>query len=512
MRAADLRSSPASPRQGLLPDLDRARVETIARTAMFIVLGVVAGVAGALSPLALVIGAAALASIWLIAWRGRPQRVFFKAIIALLIGYAFLGRGLAHVGIPPLYVGEVVLGLGVFATLVTVRTFPGGAVRLSILAFMAWGALQTIPYLGRDGINAVRDAVTWGYALFALIVSVSITARHFDRLLSLYRAWIPLYLLWVPALLIFSRLPTSNSADYAILGAKPGDMGVFLAGIAAFALLGLYSSPPKPRVPEAVMWLLWIPAAAMVAVYNRGGLLAMLAAGAVIFFLRLPQRWLAPIFFALLIAVSVVWIDPKMDIGQGRTLSVAQLVENITSIVSEGDSSALEGTKDFRLRWWGDIVNYTVDGPFFWTGKGFGVNLADDDGFQVYADHSLRAPHNGHFEILARMGVPGFILWILLNAAIGVGLLRAAARARSMGRTRWVAIDGWLFVAWAAALVNASFDPYLQGPHGGIWFWSIVGLAIVAIEASKKLDEEPVPAPETRSRPPHVAGRLPRPA
>jgi O-antigen ligase/polysaccharide polymerase Wzy-like membrane protein len=516
MRAADLRSSPARLRRGPLFDLDRARLETIARTAMFIVLGVAAGVAGALSPLALVIGAAGLAFIWLIAWRSRPQRVFFRALIVLLIGYAFLGRGLAHVGVPPLYVGEVVLGLGVLATLVTVRTFPGGAVRLSIVAFMAWGALQTIPYLGRDGINAVRDAVTWGYALFALIVSVSITARHFDRILAIYRAWIPLYCLWVPALLIFSRLPLAESAgdDYAILGAKPGDMGVFLAGIAAFALLGLYSSPPKPRVPEAVMWILWLPAAAMVAIYNRGGLLAILTAGAVIFFLRLPQRWLAPIFFTLLIAVSVVWVDPKMDIGQGRTLSVAQLVENFTSIVSEGDSSALEGTKEFRLRWWGDIINYTINGPYFWTGKGFGVNLADDDGFQVYADHSLRAPHNGHIEILARTGVPGLILWILMNAAIGIGLLRAAARARSLGRTRWVAIDGWLFVCWAGALVNASFDPYLQGPHGGIWFWSLVGLAIVAIEASRKPDEEPLPAPapETRSRPPHVAGRLPRPA
>lgn len=513
MRAADLRSSPAEPRRGLLPDLDRARLETIARVAIFIVVGALAGVAGAINPWTLAVGAVALAAVWLVAWRSRPQRTFHRALIALLIGYAFLGRGLAHIGVPPLYVGEVVLGLGVLSTLISVRTFPGGPIRLLILAFMAWGALQTIPYIGRDGVNAFRDAVTWGYALFALIVSVSITARHFDQILGIYRAVIPFYCVWVPALLIFSRLPVTDAADYSILGAKPGDMGVLLAGVAAFALLGLYSSPPKPRVPEAVMWLLWLPAAAMVAIYNRGGLLAMLTAGAVIFFLRLPQRWLAPIFFTLLIAVSVVWIDPKMDIGQGRTLSVAQLVENVTSIVSSGDSSALEGTKEFRLRWWSDIVNYTVNGPYFWTGKGFGINLADDDGFQVYADHSLRAPHNGHFEILARMGVPGLILWILMNAAIGVGLLSAAARARGLGRTRWVAIDGWLFVAWAAALVNASFDPYLQGPHGGIWFWSMVGLAIVAIDASTNPEDVPDPAPPPEpARAPQPAGRLPRPA
>ena len=27
--------------------------------------------------------------------------------------------------------------------------------------------------------------------------------------------------------------------------------------------------------------------------------------------------------------------------------------------------------------------DYTVFGDYFWTGKGFGINLADDDGFQT---------------------------------------------------------------------------------------------------------------------------------
>jgi hypothetical protein len=512
MRAADQRSSPVRSRRGSLPDLDRVRLETIARLAIFVSLGAVAGIAGVLNPLSLVVGAVLVVVISLFASRGRPQRVFHRALIALLIGYALMGRGLAHVGIPPLYVGEVVLGLGVLAVIFSVRKFPAGPIRLAIVAFMAWGALQTIPYIARDGVNAFRDAVTWGYALFALIVSVSITARHFERIMSLYRTWIPIYCLWVPLTLILSRLPAVPGSEDSIVSPKPGDMGVFLAGIAAFALLGLYSAAPKPRVPEAIMWLLWLPAAAVVGIYNRGGMIAILTAGAAVLFLRLPRRWLPPIFSSLLIAIVLLWTNPQLDIGQGRTLSVAQLVDNFTSVVTETDSPALEGTKEFRLRWWGDIINYTINGPYFWTGKGFGVNLADDDGFQLYADHSLRAPHNGHIEILARAGVPGLLLWILMNAAIGIGLLRAAARARAMGRTRWVAIDGWLFVAWAAALVNTSFDPYLQGPHGGVWFWSLVGLAIIAIEASTQGDNEP-PAPAMAPpEPPQPAGRLPRPA
>ena len=215
----------------------------------------------------------------------------------------------------------------------------------------------------------------------------------------------------------------------------------------------------------------------------------------------------------LLIGLVLIWADPKIQLSQAvRPISVSQFVDNITSIVTDTESGALEGTKEFRLRWWGDIIDYTINGQYFWTGKGFGINLADDDGFQVYDDHSLRAPHNGHFEILARAGVPGLALWILMNAALGLGLLRAAARARSMGRDRWVAIDGWLFVAWAAALVNASFDPSLQGPHAGIWFWSMVGLAIVAIDASTRPEELAAAATDTPlQRPPRHVPRVARP-
>ena len=45
--------------------------------------------------------------------------------------------------------------------------------------------------------------------------------------------------------------------------------------------------------------------------------------------------------------------------------------------------------KNGRLDWWKEIVTYTINGKYFWTGKGFGVNLADDDGFQVLSSGTL---------------------------------------------------------------------------------------------------------------------------
>ena len=39
----------------------------------------------------------------------RMPRVFISALGALLVGYAFFGRSFAYLGVPPLYMGEIVL-------------------------------------------------------------------------------------------------------------------------------------------------------------------------------------------------------------------------------------------------------------------------------------------------------------------------------------------------------------------------------------------------------------------
>ena len=141
-----------------------------------------------------------------------------------------------------------------------------------------------------------------------------------------------------------------------------------------------------------------------------------------------------------------------------------------------------KGTKQFRLAWWTKIVDYTFFGPYFWTGKGFGVNLGADDGFQP-ADNTIlvRAPHNSHLSALARMGVPGFVIWVLLQGAFAIGLLRSTLTHRRLGDRKVAAVGAWILVYWTAMMVNTSFDPYLEGPQGGIWFWTLFGLGLVIV-------------------------------
>jgi hypothetical protein len=69
----------------------------------------------------------------------------------------------------------------------------------------------------------------------------------------------------------------------------------------------------------------------------------------------------------------------------------------------------------------------------------------------------------------------------------------AARRAR---RPFWLRVQAWLFIYWLAAMINLSFDPYLEGPHGGIWFWSLMGLGLAATRVWRTREAEPATEPD----------------
>jgi O-antigen ligase len=215
---------------------------------------------------------------------------------------------------------------------------------------------------------------------------------------------------------------------------------VHLGGAAVFLLLGLHQvsmRPSKTRssLKEWVWWMAWLAGYLVVATGNRGGLLAALIAILVVLLLRPLSEWgkvgLKVVLIGSLLTVVFFALDLDIDLrGTSRKISPQQILANLQSITGSGPQEQLEGTKTWRLIWWNDIIDYTLFGEYFWTGKGFGINLADDDGFQVSTGAPLRSPHNGHLTVLARTGIPGLILWTLLQGTFAVSLLRAYFHAR----------------------------------------------------------------------------------
>lgn len=409
-------------------------------------------------------------------------------LAAVLAGYAFLGKGFAYVGLAPVFIGELALAAGLLALVLAGglgRAFRSSGTWLIGLLGL-WGLWRTIPYLGVHGIDAFRDAVLFGYGAFAILVFVRVKDPLIvRRVLRGFSALAPLYLIWLPLaavlMVAFSDALPEIAPGVTIPYLKFGDLAVHLAGVGAFFGLGL---APSGSFLARRIWLssgLLAMGSGLIASQSRGGLLSVLVAFAVVMAARPANRlWrILPVAcagIALALAIGV-----GMDSGRkDRMLSLGQAVTNVESLIGVRHASGgnLSGTANWRLQWWEKIVDYTVFGPYFWQGRGFGANLASIDGFVVDVDESLRSPHNGHLSFLARAGVPGLVLWLGLIGWLGFSLLKRSIALRAVGEDAWSRVFIFVLAYGCAFLVNASFDVFLEGPQGGIFFWSLVGFAM----------------------------------
>ena len=401
----------------------------------------------------------------------------------VLTGYSLFSRGFAYVGVPPLFIGELTLGVGLVVLARAGRLGPlfQRPTAWLLVGLLGMAVARTLPFLGTYGLDAPRDAMQIGYGVYALIVGGLLVARpqRLVQLLTLYRRYVVIVLSVIWAVYLAYKIGESSlpkipwAPQATIFEAKGGDIMVQLCGITLFLVLGLGNRTPL------VMFALAMNAGIIV-VSNRGGMVAYVLGCALGWMLRPPEARSGRLVYAFLVFVALgLVIGPTVKInGGGRDISVEQIWVNVKSVFGQGGEH-LDGTKKWRLEWWEKIYDYTVRGEHFWAGKGFGINLAKEDGFDVVKE--LRSPHNGHMTVLARMGVPGAALWVLLQIAWGLSVLRQWLVARAHERHRWMAVFGVLSAYWLAFLLNAAFDVYLEGPMGGIWYWTVFGVGMAAV-------------------------------
>ena len=420
---------------------------------------------------------------------GRAGDRYLLALGACLLGYALLGRAFAYVGVPPVFIGEVLLAVGLA---LTVRLH--GLNRLGrvgpfwvLLALQVLTVVRSVPYVGEYGLDVARDAMLFGYGFYAYVVFLLVTERP-ERLRALvlrYRtfATVMVALVWLPYLayrINETWIPLVPGQDNVrLVEAKGGDLMVHLSGIGAFLLLGLRRQTWPITLGLAVT-------AILVMISNRGGMIAFVLALGLAVALRPRGASGARMAFALVaVVVAGIVAVPVMESvrisGNSRALTVEQIWDNVKSVVGQSDSNTLETTKTWRLAWWKKIIDDTALGDKFWTGRGFGLNFADYDGFAVDDEGSLRSPHNATMTVLGRLGVPGLVLWLVLHAWWVFLMLRAWFAARVARRDTWASVFAFALCLWVALVVNSSFEVYFEGPMGGIWLWTVVGAGLAAV-------------------------------
>ena len=366
---------------------------------------------------------------------GGSCAVFLVALGVLLVAYAFLGRGIAHVGIGPalrrraragprrarpLFVASRRARLGaVHVAAVRVHGLgrsPHGAVHQDRTASTPCATPRPGPTASSPSPSRSRSARDCSPSWCAPTAASPSAARDVGP------RWPP-----CSTTVFGTMLPTAarvRCAPHLLQGRRRGRPPGRHGRVRAARPLRLGRTRARPSMKSCCGSSGW-PASPWCGDQpgrHGGGVDGRLRRA-----LRAPPtRWLVPLALAPhRCSARRGWSTRRSTSGSSAPLGRPAGPERDQHLHRANGTTQTEATKEWRLAWWGTIIGYTIDGPYFWTGKGYGINLADSGRLPGRADASCAAPHSTTFEVLARSGVPGLIAWVLLQAAFAHAMLLA---------------------------------------------------------------------------------------
>jgi hypothetical protein len=330
-------------------------------------------------------------------------------------------------------------------------------------------------FLKYNHLNVIRDAFVFEYALFAIIIFFfkEDKAYVWQKFIKLYR-WAPLILLLNTLIFYYVIL---NLPPIEIFGGQPlflyknGDKSLHLLISTILMILFTDQYSRNWLILNTVLILINL---LILLAFTRSGSLAYIAGIFCFFFfsksslitenLRKILKYIPVLLIIVFGVFTVIEIDGD---AQGRTISLSQITDNFSSIVSSDIDGSLTDNKVWRLVWWVKLLNESFTIEHFFIGKGLGMSLAGNDLTSV--DENLRSPHNFHLTIIARFGYLIFFIWVYWLYLLFKPLFKKQLSGKILGLTSIL----------MAFIINGSFDVFFEGPMGAFPFWTLVGLLLV---------------------------------
>ncbi len=421
-------------------------------------------------------------------------RMLTAAMAVVLTGYLLLDRTFAWLHIPgtPIFVGEIVLVFGLYVIIQTPHL--GRLIRVSrpiqfLLLFMLWGFASAFDGLSDWGlVDTLRDSALWYYGGFALVGSVLLLYKPelWDEMADRATRAMPLFFIFMVVRFSLSNIDVGlfvPDSSVKITAHKTSNVGVNVAIALVFLIIVIGpSASDRIRKRTTTFTLIGLLLIVAVGTQNRGGFIAAFIVLTAVFFMSRHARpaMLGVLAVGVLVAILAAALDVRVSLAR-RELSVEQILENVQSVTEETTTgSRFDNTTQWRLSFWTIVLDEISENDRYIAGFGFGDNLALRFGFEN-PDESvpLRNPHNSHLSVLARMGFVGLALWIGLFWSWYSSLIRARRHFTELGEERRAALAMWLMLSMTAILVNAFFDPTLEGPQVGVLMWTLFGMGAV---------------------------------
>jgi MYXO-CTERM domain-containing protein len=446
----------------------------------------------------------------------RPRYfIWFTPALGLLLGgYLFFSKSFAYVHLPgtPLFIGEGVLCLG----LVEAARIPSpwryllrtASVLRLVGVFVLLCAVRFAFDVPTYRLDAVRDSSIWYYAAFSFLTAAAVVSEpsFVPRLVGWYGRALPAFLVWAPIAVVLSQVNALSDVrvpgtSAAINSFKPGDIAVQIAAGIGFLALGVDRATGRHRTTRAtvVLSVIGLMGLLVCGSQTRGGLVAGVST-LVICVAVLPAarrgRLALPVLSAMVAVVLVVLVFDLQVHVRGRDVSVQTVAANVVSIVQRDKDPELAGTVEWRQELWNRMRNDMLASGAWRTGLGFGPALGARYGVNGGpGEPPLRNVHNSHLGVFARVGAVGLTVWVLIWLTWGLQTVVRVRRWPGGVRDPECAVAAWTLAAVTGYLVNAYFDPSLEGPQADIWLFVLLGLG-----AALTRRRSPVPASATEHR------------
>jgi hypothetical protein len=330
-------------------------------------------------------------------------------------------------------------------------------------------------FLKYNYLNVIRDSLAFEYALFAIIIFFFKDDKEYiwQKIIKLYR-WAPLILLLNTLIFYYVILylpPIEIFGGQPLFLYKNGDKSLHLLVSTIFMILFTHQYSKNWLILNTVLILINL---LILLAFTRSGSLAYVVGIFCFFFFSKTSlitnnlRKVLKYIPILLIIVFGVFAAIEIDgDAQGRTISLSQITDNFSSIVSSDIDGSLTDNKVWRLVWWAKLLNESFTLEHFFIGKGLGMSLAGNDLTSV--DENLRSPHNFNLTIIARFGYIIFFIWIYWLYLLFKPLFKKQLSGKMLG----------LSCILLAFIINGSFDVFFEGPMGAFPFWTLFGLLLV---------------------------------
>ncbi|MGH6897380.1 MAG: O-antigen ligase family protein [Geminicoccaceae bacterium] len=410
----------------------------------------------------------------------------------LVVGYLSMARSFAYLGVPPLFIGEMVLGaflllkprvaLGTWAASL-LRASPLSALGLALLVFVLYGVWQMgRGIVGGSSIFYTLKFFVFNYYTIYLFLGVWIGLQAPDFLPRLVRviAWANgIYgLLWV--LVLKDVVVPMPAAGVTLFGAPPAGGAVAILGLLCFE-----------RDLRAVWQVLALNIAVTLAIPTRsvwlglavGGLVWGLLTGRLGRVVALGVAGLAVVGIIELAGMRLGSVSFDEILGRAIAPIDAELAEEWNP-----RAGVYASTLEWRQKWWDEIWRSVHSAPMleaFGHGYGFDLFALAPEEVRAGQEEEIRTPHSVFFYALGYTGWVG----VALFAALQFALLRLLWRSyRDAGQPAGVV---WWFMGMSMACFEAGFDT----PYKAIPFYLLMGLSMApGLQPKGELDARPARA------------------